>query len=101
VALKTEVVTSGIFLLGMGTGLYGAFCPSMYDVSSPRFSAGSESRDLELKRLRMGEMYASTVILTVGVALAVLHRNMLPFFVALFLVAAFIIGYEYMLDWEG
>jgi hypothetical protein len=101
VALRTEVVTSGVFLLGMGAGMYGAFCPSFYEVSSPRFSGQTETSDLQLTRLRRGEIYASVVILTVGAGLSVLHRNMLPFFVAVFLVAAFVVGYEYLLDWNG
>jgi hypothetical protein len=101
VAVKAEVVTSGVFLLGMGAGMYGAFCPSFYEVSSPQFSGSSDTRDLQLTRLRRGEIYASVVILTVGSALSVLHRNMLPFFVAVFLVAAFLVGYEYLLDWNG
>lgn len=99
-AAKTEVITSGVFLLGMGAGLYTAFCPSLYDVSNPSFN-GTETPDLSMKRLRMGQVYASTTILTIGAALSVMHKNMLPFLVSLFMVAAFLGGYEYLLQWEG
>jgi hypothetical protein len=99
--VKQEVVTSGIYLLGFGAGMFGAFCPSLYDVSSPAFSADADTRDLQLRRLRHGEVYSALVILTIGVALSLVHKSVLPFGVATFIVAAYLVAYEYQLNWEG
>lgn len=100
-AVKTEVVTSGIYLLGFGAGMFGAFCPSLYDVSSPMFSADADTRDLQLRRLRHGEIYSALVIVTVGAGLSVVHKNALPLGVALIIVSAFFVAYEYQLNWNG
>jgi hypothetical protein len=97
---KQHAISSGVFLLGLGAGIFGTFCPSLYDISSPRFT-DKETADAAVKRLRMGEVLASTVTLTVGAALSVIHGSLVPFFVAVFLSAAFLAAYEYMLNWQG
>lgn len=89
-------ITILILLIGEASGVFAGFCPSWFTVSSPFFH-DQAAFDGNVKRIRWGEMAATAIVLSTGLAVSWRSSSKLPFWGAIAICAVFVGGYEYMI----
>jgi hypothetical protein len=85
-----------VLIIGEASGVFAGFCPSWFTVSSPFFHEQS-SKAGNVKRIRWGEVAATTIVVGTGVAVSQLSNDRLPLYASLAISAIFVGGYEYMM----
>jgi hypothetical protein len=83
-------------IVGEASGVFAGFCPSWFTVSSPFFH-DQEAKEGNVRRIRWGEVAATTIVMTTGVAISYHTKSGLPFWISLLTSAVFVAGYEYMI----
>lgn len=94
--LSRDDITIIILLVGEASGVFAGFCPSWFTVSSPFFHA-QNAKDGNIRRIRWGEIAATLIVVSTGIAVSWRSANKLPLFASLLICAIFITGYEYMI----
>jgi hypothetical protein len=83
-------------IVGEASGVFAGFCPSWFTVSSPFFHE-QEAREGNVRRIRWGEVAATTIVVATGVAITYHTGSALPLWMSILTSAVFIGGYEYMI----
>lgn len=94
--MSKDDITIIILLIGEASGVFAGFCPSWFTVSSPFFHE-QEAREGNIKRIRWGEIAASSIVIATGAAVSMRSKNNSALFAAIGIAAVFVIGYEYMI----
>lgn len=94
--MNKDDATIIILLIGEASGVFAGFCPSWFTVSSPFFHE-QEAREGNIKRIRWGEIAATAIVVSTGVAVSLRSSNNLPIYASLAICGVFIGGYEYMI----
>lgn len=89
-------VTIIILLVGEASGVFAGFCPSWFTVSSPFFHEQA-AKEGNIKRIRWGEVAASTIVIGTGLAVSSRSANDTALYASLAISAIFVLGYEYMI----
>lgn len=91
-----DAITIVILLIGEASGVFAGFCPSWFTVSSPFFHE-QEAKEGNIKRIRWGELAASTIVIATGAAVAYRTKNWLLLWASIGISTVFVGGYEYMI----
>lgn len=94
--LSKDDITIVILLIGEASGVFAGFCPSWFTVSSPFFHEQG-AKDGNIKRIRWGEVAASAIVISTGIAVSMRTSNKLPLYASIAICAIFIGGYEFMI----
>jgi hypothetical protein len=94
--LSKDDITIMILLIGEASGVFAGFCPSWFTVSSPFFH-DQECKDGNIKRIRWGEVAATLIVVSTGVAVSWRSRNRFPLYASIGICLIFVGGYEYMI----
>lgn len=89
-------ITIVILLIGEASGVFAGFCPSWFTVASPFFHE-QEARPGNVKRIRMGEIAASLIVIATGWAVAIRSRTWFPLYASVAICLVFIFGYEWQI----
>lgn len=89
-------ITIVILLIGEASGVFAGFCPSWFTVSSPFFHE-QEAKAGNVKRIRMGEVAATAIVIATGLAVSMRTSGNLPLYASAMICIIFIGGYEYMI----
>lgn len=95
-AWSKDDTTVLILLVGEASGVFAGFCPSWFTVSSPFFH-DQAAKEGNVKRIRWGEIAATTIVVGTGWAVATRSANNTALWVAVGICAVFVGGYEYMI----
>ncbi len=95
-ALSKDDATIIILLVGEASGVFAGFCPSWFTVSSPFFHE-QDAKEGNVKRIRWGEIAATTIVVATGAAVSWRGQSKLPLYMSMAICAVFIGGYEYMI----
>jgi hypothetical protein len=95
-SLSRDDITIIILLIGEASGVFAGFCPSWFTVSSPFFH-DQECKDGNIKRIRWGEVAASLIVVSTGVAVSWRSASRLPLYASIAICGIFVGGYEYMI----
>lgn len=87
-----------VLIMGLGAGLFSAFCPSWYVLSSASFQSHQAAN---IHRTRWGMGVATSILLFAGASLSGAARQGHAFYTALFISMAFIAAYEYRMRNPG
>jgi len=85
-----------ILLVGEASGVFAGFCPSWFTVASPFFHE-QEAKAGNVKRIRWGEVAATLIVVSTGIAVAYQQKDPFPVGASLLISAIFIAGYEYQI----
>jgi CHASE2 domain-containing sensor protein len=94
--MSRDDITIIILLIGEASGVFAGFCPSWFTVSSPFFHAQA-AKEGNIKRIRWGEIAATLIVVSTGVAVSWRSKSKLPLYASLAICGIFIAGYEYMI----
>lgn len=94
--LTPDVTTLIPLLVGEASGVFAGFCPSWFTVASPFFHEQG-ARAGNIKRIRWGEVAATAIVMSTGVALSVRTANAIPLATSAVITGIFIVGYEYQI----
>lgn len=94
--LNRDVVTIIILLVGEASGVFAGFCPSWFTVSSPFFHE-QEAFAGNVRRIRWGEIAATSIVIATGFAVSFRSASKLPLYASILICLIFITGYEYMI----
>lgn len=94
--MNKDEITIIILLIGEASGVFAGFCPSWFTVSSPFFHE-QEAKDGNVKRIRWGEIAATTIVVSTGLAVSMRSASKLPLYASIAICAVFIAGYEFMI----
>jgi hypothetical protein len=94
--LSRDDITIIILLIGEASGVFAGFCPSWFTVSSPFFHE-QEAKDGNVKRIRWGEIAATTIVVATGFAVSMRSASKLPLHASIAICLVFIGGYEFMI----
>lgn len=94
--MDSDTVALSILIVGEASGVFAGFCPSWFTVSSPFFHE-QEAKSGNIKRIRWGEIAASTIVIATGAAVSKVSDSKVPLYVSLASCAVFVGGYEYMI----
>lgn len=89
-------ITIIILLVGEASGVFAGFCPSWFTVSSPFFHEQA-SKEGNIKRIRWGELAATSIVVATGAAVAYRSKTNIALYASLLISAIFVAGYEYMI----
>jgi len=89
-------VTIIVLLIGEASGVFAGFCPSWFTVSSPFFH-DQAAKEGNIKRIRWGEVAASAIVITTGLAVSMRSSNKAALWASIIICAIFVAGYEYMI----
>jgi len=89
-------VTIIVLLIGEASGVFAGFCPSWFTVSSPFFH-DQAAKEGNIKRIRWGEVAASAIVITTGLAVSMRSANKAALWASIIICAIFVAGYEYMI----
>lgn len=81
-------------IVGEASGVFAGFCPSWFTVSS-EFFHGQGSREGNIRRIRMGEIAATIIVMATGIAISYQMKSQVPTVVSALTSAVFIAGYEW------
>lgn len=95
-AWSRDDVTVIILLIGEASGVFAGFCPSWFTVSSPFFH-DQEAKAGNVKRIRWGEIAATTIVIATGAAVAYRSRTNIALWASIGISGVFVGGYEYMI----
>lgn len=95
-ALSKDDATIMILLIGEASGVFAGFCPSWFTVSSPFFHE-QDAKAGNVKRIRWGEVAATSIVIGTGLAVSMRSENKFPFYVSILISLVFVGGYEYMI----
>lgn len=94
--MNRDDITIIILLIGEASGVFAGFCPSWFTVSSPFFHEQS-AKEGNVKRIRWGEIAATAIVVSTGVAVSMRSASKLPLYASIGICAVFIAGYEFMI----
>lgn len=94
---KRALLHSMLIFLGMATGIFSMMCPPFHSVRSPSFHEPSQ-KEGNVERVRWGELTATLVVISVGVAVADAHRSIMPVVGAASVAAILVLAYEYTMS---
>ena len=94
--MDSDTVALSILIVGEASGVFAGFCPSWFTVSSPFFHE-QEARDGNIKRIRWGEIAATVIVVSTGIAVSQVSDSKVPLAVSIGVSALFVAGYEYMI----
>lgn len=83
-------------IIGEASGVFAGFCPSWFTVSSPFFHE-QDAKDGNVKRIRWGEVAATTIVLSTGAAMTYISKDPVPLVASVAISGIFVFGYEYMI----
>jgi hypothetical protein len=89
-----DAVSTIVLLVGTASGVFAGFCPSWFTVSSPFFHE-QEAKAGNVKRIRMGELAASVIVIALGAAVSYRESDNSAFWASLGISAVFVAGYEW------
>lgn len=89
-------VTIIILLIGEASGVFAGFCPSWFTVSSPFFHE-QEAKAGNVKRIRWGEIAATSIVVATGAAVSSRSSNNFALYASIGIAGVFVAGYEYMI----
>lgn len=89
-------VTIIILLIGEASGVFAGFCPSWFTVSSPFFH-DQAAKGGNIKRIRWGEIAASSIVIGTGAAVSIRSDNNSALWASILICIIFVVGYEYMI----
>ena len=93
---STQRWTTTILLIGEASGVFAGFCPSWFTVASPFFHE-QEARAGNIKRIRAGEVAATAIVLSTGIAVSLSMKDQFPMYASIVICAVFVGGYEYQI----
>ena len=93
---SVDDITIIILLIGEASGVFAGFCPSWFTVSSPFFHE-QEAKAGNVKRIRWGEIAATTIVVATGWAVSARSGKKAPLWAAMAICGVFVAGYEYMI----
>ena len=82
-----------ILLIGEASGVFAGFCPSWFTVSSPFFHE-QEARSGNVRRIRGGEVAATSIVLATGAAVAARTGRPVPLVASAVICGVFVGGYH-------
>jgi len=94
--MDKDNLTIIILIIGEASGVFAGFCPSWFTVSSPFFHE-QENKSGNVKRIRWGEVAATSIVMATGAAVSYRTKDKLPFYASALISAIFVGGYEYMI----
>lgn len=94
--MDSDTVALSILIVGEASGVFAGFCPSWFTVSSPFFHE-QDAREGNIKRIRWGEVAATTIVVSTGFAVTTVSDSPVPLIVSIGISALFVAGYEYMI----
>ena len=83
-------------LVGEASGVFAGFCPSWFTVASPFFHE-QEARAGNIKRIRWGEVAATTIVMATGVAISINEKDPAYVIASAVICGIFVAGYEYQI----
>lgn len=89
-------ITIIILLIGEASGVFAGFCPSWFTVSSPFFHE-QEAKAGNVKRIRWGEIAATSIVVATGYAVTTRTKRIQPLLASIAICGVFVAGYEYMI----
>lgn len=89
-------VTIIILLIGEASGVFAGFCPSWFTVASPFFHE-QEAKAGNVRRIRWGEIAATSIVVATGAAVAIRSNNNLAFWASVGICVVFVAGYEFQI----
>lgn len=89
-------ITIVILLIGEASGVFAGFCPSWFTVASPFFHE-QEAKPGNVKRIRMGEVAATLIVVATGWAVSIRSRGWFPLYASILICVIFITGYEWQI----
>lgn len=93
---ERDRLTIIILIIGEASGVFAGFCPSWFTVSSPFFHE-QESKAGNIKRIRWGEVAATSIVMATGAAVSYRTKDNIPFIASAIISGIFVGGYEYMI----
>lgn len=90
-------VATGVMLAGEAAGAFAVFCPSFFELASPTFQTEESARGYK-RRLHIGELLATLLVLARGATITGRRSDPGPIFAAVVISALFIVGIEYLAD---
>jgi hypothetical protein len=93
---SVDDITIIILLIGEASGVFAGFCPSWFTVSSPFFHE-QEAKAGNVKRIRWGEIAATTIVVATGWAVSARSGKKAPLWASMAICGIFVAGYEYMI----
>ena len=94
--MDSDTVALCILIVGEASGVFAGFCPSWFTVSSPFFHEQA-AKEGNVKRIRWGEIAATTIVLATGAAVPSVTKSKAPLLASIGISALFVGGYEYMM----
>lgn len=94
--MSKDDITIIILLIGEASGVFAGFCPSWFTVSSPFFHE-QEAKEGNIRRIRWGEVAATSIVVATGAAVASRSSNNLALWASIAISFIFVAGYEYMI----
>lgn len=98
-SLVKDEATIIILLIGEASGVFAGFCPSWFTVSSPFFHEQA-AKEGNIRRIRWGEIAATTIVCATGFAVSERSsdsRSWFPFIASVIISGVFVAGYEFMI----
>jgi hypothetical protein len=95
-AVSADRITITILIIGEASGVFAGFCPSWFTVSSPFFHE-QEAKAGNVKRIRWGEVAATAIVVSTGLAVSYRTKDPVPLQASLIISGIFVAGYEFML----
>ena len=95
--MKGEDLVFIPLIIGEASGVFAGFCPSWFTVSSPFFHE-QEAKEGNIRRIRWGEVAATSIVMATGWAITYHTKSKLPLIMSALTCAVFIFGYEYMIQ---
>lgn len=93
---SVDDITIIILLIGEASGVFAGFCPSWFTVSSPFFHE-QEAKAGNVKRIRWGEIAATSIVVATGWAVSARSGKKAPLIASMAICGVFVAGYEYMI----
>jgi len=94
--VSVDDITIIILLIGEASGVFAGFCPSWFTVSSPFFHE-QEAKAGNVKRIRWGEIAATSIVVATGWAVSARSGKKAPLLASIAICGIFVAGYEYMI----
>jgi hypothetical protein len=94
--MSKDDATIIILLIGEASGVFAGFCPSWFTVSSPFFH-DQDAKEGNIKRIRWGEIAATTIVVATGYAVSARSSGWLALWASIGISGIFVAGYEYMI----
>lgn len=95
-ALSKDDATILILLIGEASGVFAGFCPSWFTVASPFFHE-QEAKEGNVKRIRAGEIAATTIVVGTGWAVSARSTGNIALWASIGISVLFIAGYEFQI----